>query len=830
MKKLSFLLFTVLLGLTTSAQTVDISYLQPKDYLIGGITVSGTETLDNTVLITISKLRVGDRIRIPGEKITQAIKDLWAQGLFDDVQINTVNIQGDTIFLDLYLAERPRLSKIQIKGLKKGETSTLNNKINTQTTGKIVNENLISTTRRLIANHFADKGFYDTKMDIVAINDTSSFNRKQLIATVDRGRKVKVQQIQISGNDELSDKTVKKFMKNTKERKFYKIFGAKRFKPSKFDEDLANIVSKYNEAGYRDAKVVMDTFYRNDEKTVKVDLKVDEGNKYYFGNINWVGNSRYPDSLLNLLIQIKKGDVFDPVRLDSRVSSSKTEDDISSVYLNNGYLFFRIDPVEVRVYNDTVDLEMRIFEGEQATINKVTIKGNERTNDRVVLREIRTKPGDKFNKSLIIRTIREIAQLGYFNEQATGVNPKPNPNDGTVDIEYTVEEKPSDQIELSGGFGGGRIIGTLGLSFNNFSIRKLFSKNWGGALPTGDGQKLSVRVQTNGKFFQNYNFSFTEPWLGGNKPRFFTVNLFTSGQSNALDVNNPNFFKLNTTGVTVSLGQRLKVPDDFFQYSGSLNLQKFKLQNFPGFVFPTGTSYTISLSQVLSRNSVDAPIFPKSGSNIQLSVQATPPYSLFSKKDFNDPNLSPQDKFRFNEFHKWKFDASWFINVGGDFVLNAKTQFGFLGLYNRDLGLTQFERFRLGGDGLAGFDFLQGSEVVGLRGYANNSVVPDGTNDTQTGNPIYSKYVLELRHPITLSDQASVFGLIFAEGGNTWNRFTEFSPFNVKRSVGVGVRIFLPIFGLLGLDYGYGFDRIPGNPDANKGQFHFSISQSLGGF
>lgn len=488
---------------------------------------------------------------------------------------------------------------------------------------------------------------------------------------------------------------------------------------------------------------------------------------------------------------------------------------------------FNVDPVQTRIYKDTVDLEIRIFEGPQYTINKIILKGNELTNDQVVLRELRTKPGQKFSKDALIRSQRQITQLGNFDEQKVGITPLPNPNDGTVDIQYTVVEKPSDQIELSGGFGGGRVIGTLGLTFNNFSARNLFNMKAYKPLPKGDGQKLSIRGQTNGKYYQSYSFSFSEPWLGGKKPIYFGISAYTSLQSNGLSNANINQQKIRLNGLTFSLGKQLKWPDDYFRIDYSANLQQFKLKNYVGYLFENGDSYDLSLSQVFARNSIDAPIYPTSGSHLRFTVQATLPYSSFNGKNYN--NLSTSDKYKFAEYHKWKFDSQFYQKIYGKLVLKAQAQFGFIGYYNKAVGLAPFGRFKVGGDGMQGFDFLQGSEIIGLRGYTNNSIVPEGS-PTTAGSPIYNKYVMELRYPITLSESAQVFGLVFAEGGNTWNRFSEFNPFNVKRSVGVGARIFLPIFGLLGIDYGYGFDKIPGNPDANKGQFHFSIAQQMGGF
>ncbi|RZK74313.1 MAG: outer membrane protein assembly factor BamA, partial [Pedobacter sp.] len=567
------------------------------------------------------------------------------------------------------------------------------------------------------------------------------------------------------------------------------------------------------------------------DKAVNIDIDLYEGPKYYFGDITWAGNAKYDTKDLERVLGIEKGEVFSEEKLEKKLRGSASGDDVSSLYMDDGYLTFNVDPVQTRIHGDTVDLELRIYEGPQYTNNRITVKGNTITNDRVVLRDVRTRPGEKFSKASLIRTVREIGQLGNFDESKTVPDVKPNASDGTVDISYVVEEKPSDQIELSGGFGGGNIIGTLGLTFNNFSLRNLFNLDAYKPLPKGDGQKLSLRGQTNGKYYQSYSFSFSEPWLGGRKPISFGVSAFTSLQSNGLGVTNSNFQKIRLNGVTVSLGRRLNFPDNYFQLSHAVNVQQYILNNYPGYLFTSGTSYNFNLTQELSRDSRNSPIFPTDGSYFRFTIQATPPYSLFNKTNY--ATAPDKEKYRFTEYHKWKFDSQWYQRVAGNFVIKAQAQFGFLGQYNKAVGQSAFERFKLGGDGMQGFDFLQGSELIAMRGYANNTVIPVGSNPSiaqQSGSPIYTKYVLEARYPVIASQQATAFVLAFAEGGNTWNRFSDFNPFNIRRSVGVGARIFLPIFGLLGIDYGYGFDAIPGLPDSNKGQFHFSIAQQLGGF
>ena len=807
-------------------QTDSSGYMNPKQYVIGGVNVNGIVFLDKAVLVTLSKLTVGELITVPSDATANAVKNLWAQGLFDDVELAIAKIKSDTIFFDLNLVERPRVGRIDIKGLNKSETTDIRDKLKNQK-GKIVNENLTNTINNVIKKHFVDKGYLNTAVDIKTTNDTSDVNSRIVSIEVNKNRKVKVNAINIEGNSVFTDAKLKKYLKKTREKAFYKVFGSGKFLKDKYEEDKTAMVAKMRDKGYREAEILSDSVYKYDKNTINIDLKIHEGPIYYFGNVTFSGNAKYSTSVLKQILRIEKGEVFSEEKLEKRLRSSPSSDDVSSLYLNDGYLTFNLDPIQTKIYKDTIDIEVRIAEGPQYTINKIILKGNELTNDKVVLREIRTKPGQKFSKEALIRSQRQIVQLGNFDEQKIDMKPIPNPADGTVDIQYTVVEKPSDQIELSGGFGGGRVVGTLGLTFNNFSAKNIFNPKAYKPLPKGDGQKLSIRGQTNGKFYQSYNFSFSEPWFGGKKPVYFGISAFTSLQSNGRAKTDLDQQKIRLNGITFSLGKQLKFPDDYFRVDYAANLQQYKLRNYSGFLFTNGDSYDLSLSQVLSRNSVDAPIFPTSGSNIKFTVQATPPYSLVNGKNYN--NLSTSDRYQFSEYHKWKFESQFFQKIYGKLILKAQAQFGFLGFYNREVGQAPFGRFKLGGDGMQGFDFLQGSEVIAMRGYANNAVVSEGVA-TNSGRPIFTKYMLELRYPISLSQSATVFVLGFAEGGNTWNKFSSFNPFNVRRSAGVGARIFLPIFGLLGLDYGHGFDPILGQQDGGKQAFTFSIAQQLGGF
>ncbi|TFF33386.1 outer membrane protein assembly factor BamA [Mucilaginibacter psychrotolerans] len=819
--------------LTKTIPADSLSYLSPKDYIIGGITISGAKYLDKDVLLQISKLNKGDKINLPGEANANVIKDLYKQGLFDDIHLNVTGINMDTIYLEIAVVERPRLSRLHITGIRKGEIEDVTKKLSDKT-GKIVNENLLSTTTAIIKRHFHEKGYLNTTVNITQTKDPGDPNSVILNVAVDKKTKVMINDVTFEGNKDFSQKKLRGYLSKTRKRRWYNLFGSKKFKQDKYDEDKQNLVDKMQGAGYRDAEVLTDSVLHHDDKTVDVKVKIFEGHKYYFGDIKFSGNARYPAEILTRVMSIEKGAVFSEEELGKRLSGpTPNNDDVSSLYLNDGYLTFNADPVQTRIHNDTVDLDIRIYEGPQYTINRVILKGNDVTNDKVVMREIRTKPGQKFNKELLIRSAREIGQLGNFDEQKT--EPRPtniNPAEGTVDLVYNVVEKPSDQIELSGGFGGGQLVGTLGLTFNNFSLRNLFNGKAYRPLPKGDGQKLSLRGQSSGRSYQNFSFTFSEPWLGGKKPIYFAVSAYTQGSSTGqyYAKTSPNYNNLRINGVGITLGKRLNWPDNYFQLNYSLNFDHYNLDNYSGYLFNNGTSYNIKLTQELSRNSVDVPLYPTSGSNIKLTLQGTPPYSLFNSINYNI--ATSEERYHFVEYFKVKFDAQWFTKLTGKLVLMSQVRFGYLGQYNSKVGPSPFERFKLGGDGMQSYQFLQGTDIIGMRGYENYSVVPAGSSldaNSNQGNAIYNKYTFELRHPVIASQSATIYMLAFVEGGNVWDNISQVNPFNVRRSAGVGARIFLPIFGLLGLDYGYGFDALPGQPTANKGHIHFTISQSLSG-
>lgn len=805
-------------------ETQTIDYGNPKTYMIGGVVISGTKYLDENVLISISGLTVGDSLEIPSEKTSEAIKNLWKQGLFSDIQIYVTRVQGQTIFLELRLTERPRLSTFKFNNVSKSDADKIREKIKLER-DKVVTENVKAATKTAVVDYYIEKGYLNATATIQEIRDSTTANRVILIIDVQKKNRIKIHKINFEGNYYLTSSTLKGTMKETKESKWYKIFSSSKFLEDKFQEDKASIIAKYTDKGYRDAKIISDSVYRYNDDEVDLTIKIDEGHQYFFRNITWVGNIKYSSHVLDSILAIKKGDIYEQSALDERLFMNQNGHDISSLYMDDGYLFFSVTPVEVNVENDSIDLEMRIYEGKQARINKVTVVGNIKTNDRVIMREIRTKPGQLFSRADIIRTQRELAQLGYFDQEKLGVNPKPNPVDGTVDIEYTVEEKPSDQLELSGGYGANQLVGTLGLSFNNFSARNMFKKGAWTPLPSGDGQRLSLRAQTNGKYYQSYNASFTEPWLGGKKPNSLSVSVFHSVQSNGVSFGEGNRQAIYITGMSVGLGKRLKKPDDFFTNYNEVNYQYYTLDNYVGtFLFNNGHSTNLSFTEAISRNSIDAPIYPRTGSTLTFSLKFTLPYSLFNNVNYATASIA--ERYKYIEYHKWKFSSSWFTKLAGNLVLNTKIQYGFLGLYNRAVGPAPFERFYVGGDGLSGYA-LDGREIIALRGYTNNSVTPRNAAGAQVGGTIFDKYTLELRYPLSLNPSATIYLLAFAEGGNSWLTFKDFNPFSSKRSAGGGVRIFLPVFGLLGLDWGYGFDEIPNDPNANGPQFHFTIGQQF---
>jgi len=786
-------------------------YKNPELYSIDSIFVSGVKFLDNATLISLSGLKKGQALQIPGDEISDAITKLWKQGLFSDAKIMVTKIVNKKVTLEIYLQERPKLANVIYHGVKKSEEDDLKEKLNLQRGGQIT-ENLLINSSNKIKDHFKEKGFLKTEVSFVQKEDSMFLNSVNLHIFVDKKLKIKIKQIIFEGNKILPDKKLRRAMKETKQKRKINFKGSK-YIVEKFEEDKKNIIIKYNEKGYRDARIVKDTIYDFDAQTIVLKIAIEEGRQYFFRNINWVGNTKYSSETLSKILGIKKGDVYDQILLDKRLISD--EDAVGNLYLDDGYLFYNCSPLEVSVANDSIDLEMRVMEGKQATINNILITGNNKTKEYVIRREIRTKPGELFSKTDITRSIRELAQLGYFDPEKLNVNPMPNPAEGTVDIEYLVEEKANDQLELSGGYGGNMLIGTIGVRFNNFSTKDFFKKGAWRPIPSGDGQQLSVRAQTNGKYYQSYNLSFVEPWFGGKKPISFTFSVYrtlrTTGSLLSSDPESPSF---KISGAAIGLGNRLRWPDDYFMLYNELSFQQYDLHNWTnGFVIKDGKSNNVSYKITFSRNSIDNPLYTRRGSMFSLSSQLTPPFSLLNKKDYT--LLSDAEKYKWIEYHKWIFEADWFTPLVQNLVLHTKTTFGFLGHYNPDRQ-SPFEGFSLGGDGM-GY-YMYGVDVVGLRGYENGSLTPEGSR------PIYNKMNMELRYPFSLNPQATVYGMLFLEGGNAWNTAEDFNPFDIYRAAGAGLRIFLPMLGMMGIDWGYGFDA-PGS--TKKSQFHFVLGQQF---
>ncbi|MGB0525439.1 MAG: outer membrane protein assembly factor BamA [Flammeovirgaceae bacterium] len=828
-------LLIILLAFTCSQAIAQkqVDYSNPIEYTIGGITVSGANILDKNALTSMSGLAVGQKVKIPGDDITNALKKLWKQGILGDVQINITNIEGAKVFLEIALTERPRLSRFFFPDSPKGQTQTLSDKVNL-VRGQVVTDVMIKNAKLALSRHYSDKGFRNAEIKIVPRKDSIMTNSVMLNIYIDKKNKVRIKELNIEGITAFKEQKVRRKLKKTKEKRFGRIFSPSKMIDEKYLEDKESLIAFYNKNGYRDAKIEEDSITKNEDGTVNIHMKLNEGRQFFYRKISWVGNYVYPDSVLAQILGIERGDIYDAEELNKRLNFNPTGNDVTSIYMDNGYLFFNINPIEVMVEEDSIDIEMRIYEGEQAEIRNIIVNGNTKTSDHVIYREIRTIPGRKFSRSDLIRTQRELAQLGYFDPEQIGINPQPNLNDGTVDIVYDLVERPSDQIELSGGWGGAfGFVGTLGVVFNNFSLRKAGDlKSWR-PLPAGDGQRLSIRMQANGRRFQTYSLSFTEPWLGGKQPNSFTVN-FTRTISRIIDgFSNTVSGSLKLSGATVSLGRRLQFPDDFFTMINSVGFNQYQLDNFTlrGFGnFNNGTSYSITFNTTIARNSINNPTFPRSGSNVSLSINLTPPYSKISN---NSEFTSVENRFKWVEYHKWMFDNSWFVSIAGNLVLNARAHMGFLGTYNQEKGISPFERFILGGDGLAQANFGVGQDIIGLRGYTNNSIVPFTFDpvtenfDNDAGGTIYNKFVLEMRYPISLNPSATIFVLGFVEGGNNWGTFREFNPFQINRSAGIGARIFMPAFGLLGVDWAYGFDEVVGAPDANGPQFHFTIGQQI---
>lgn len=829
-------------GLGSMMQGNDIPKI--KEYELAGITVSGAKYLDQDLLIAVTNLTVGQKLHLPNdESIAKAIKLLWKQELFSNVDITITKYIDDKVFINIAVEERPRLSRYNFRNIKPGEAKELKGKLSL-VANKVVTEATKKEATERIRKFYTDKGYGRVQVSVLERNDSASTNKIILTFVIDKGSKTHINQINIVGANNASDMRLKRTLKGTKEmtritlhpqeeknvydvpkRSFkkyvkqfgflspsktldaldpyfrFKLFASSKFNQSKFDEDKVTLVNYYNTLGYRDASIVSDTVYPVKNGNINVDIKVKEGHKYYFGNITWKGNTKYTSEFLSRILGIKKGDTYNMQLLETRMgrqlSPDGTGEDVSSLYMDDGYLFFNIEPVEVSIVGDTINFEMRISEGSQATIRDVNISGNERTNEHVIRRELRTLPGNKFSRTDLIRSQREIANLGFFDQEKIGIQPKPHPEDGTVDIDYTVVEKSSDQLQLSAGFGGGvNFYGNVGVTFNNFAIRNIFKPKMWDPLPVGDGQKFSINYSSNGAYYNSLNTAFTEPWLGGHKPNSLTANIMYSKYSAAAIGTNPNLSFLRLAGGGLTMGKRLNWPDNYFVFSYGAFYNNYRLKDYalvPNFT--DGFSNDFHFKFILSRNSLDRPLYPMGGSNVSLTLQITPPYSAVTGNDY--AGESYQQKYKWIEYHKYKFNADFYQKIYGNFVLRVVAKYGFLGYYNPGIGFSPFERFQVGGDGLSGYSYFIGKDIISQRGY-------EIYNQAAT---IFNKYQCELRYPFSLAPTATIYGIMFVDAANAWDNFSQYNPFQLNRDVGVGIRIFLPMFGLLGLDYGVGIDR-----------------------
>ena len=855
-------------SLTMSAQqkivNPDIVYSgTPKTYKLAGLTVTGIEGYEDYVLTGISGLTVGQELEVPGTAITDAVKRYWKHGLFSDVSISADSIVGDNIYLKIHLAPRPRISTINYNGLKKTEREDMEKKLGLLKGGQIT-PNMIDRAKILAKKYFEDKGYKNAEVFIRQRDDVAAKNQVILDIDVDKKEKLKVRSIIIDGDNQLGEKKIKgtlfskgAFAKTHEAGKLANILKSKKFTPERWAEDKKNLITKYNEYGYRDAMIVKDSVWNVDPKHVDIYVKVDEGKKYYIRNIKWVGNTVYSTDYLSRLLDMKKGDVYNQTYLNKRLSQD--EDAVGNAYWNNGYLFYNLQPTEVNIVGDSIDLEMRITEGQQARINRVKINGNDRLYENVVRRELRTKPGDLFSKEALQRSARELASMGHFDPEAINPVPEPNYEDGTVDINYNLKQKSNDQVELSLGWGQTGVIGRVGLKLNNFSMANLFRRNreHRGIMPIGDGETLSLGAQTNGTYYQSYNAQYSTNWLGGKRPIQFSVGMSYSKQTdvssnyyNSGYMNNYNNYRygygnynynsyenyydpdkyVKLLSVYAGWGKRLSWPDDYFTLSLQLQYQRYMLRNWQYFIMSNGSANNLNLNIALNRTSTDNQLFPRRGSDFSVSLTITPPWSKWDHKDYahlatdrNSPTYSQeqQEKYRWVEYHKWKFKARTFTALTSGqkcFVLMTRVEFGLLGSYNKNKK-SPFETYYMGGDGMSGYSTGYAEETIGLRGYENGSLTPYGAEGYA-----YSRMSLELRYPFLLGN-TTIYGLGFVEAGNAWTETSKFNPFDMKRSAGLGVRIFLPMVGMMGIDWAYGFDKVFGTKGGS--QFHFILGQEF---
>lgn len=832
--------------------------LQRKTYEIAEITVSGAPSYEDFVLIGFSGLAVGDKIEVPGDQITKALKRFWKQGLFSDVKILATKIEGDKIWLNIALKQRPRVSEVVYEGIKKSDKEDLEVKVGISR-GSQMTPNLADRAKTVVQKFYADKGYLNTEVRVLQQDDRDHPGYVKVLVYVDKKEKTKVNAIYITGNEALSHNKINHVMKKTNDNNIINFFRTKKFVADEFEKDKKSLIEKYNEVGYRDAYIVADSVVPCPEDPTKVDvyLTISEGEKYYVRNIQWVGNTVYPYETLDMVLGIKKGDVYNLKELNKRLSED--DDAVAKLYTDRGYLFFNCDPVEVKIEGDSIDFEMRMYEGKPATINEVNIVGNTRVYEHVVRRELYTKPGQLYSQSDIMRSLRELAQMGHFDQEKLVPDIQPDPENGTVDVTYQLETKSSDQIEFSLGWGATGLVGSLGLKFTNFAIQNLFNKKAYRIVPQGEGQTFSINARTNGVYYTSASMSFLEPWLGGKRPNSLSVSVYFASQTGYSDryinaynslystyysnyyssygSNYSDYYQqlqeqeadpdkyLRTFGASIGYGKRLHWPDDYFTFYGELSYQLYMMKNWPYLLISDGMSHNLALTLNLSRNSIDNPIYTRRGSQFSLSLKITPPWSLMNKKDYSSMTIS--ERYKLLEYHKWKFSGKVFTPLTKDskLVLMARAEFGYLGHYNKN-AKSPFESFYMGGDGMTSYSSYS-TDYIAMRGYSSGSLTPyDATTGRNLGY-VYNKYTMELRYPISLEQNATIWVLGFAEAGNCFADIKKFNPFDLKRSLGLGVRIYLPMFGLMGIDWGWGFDKINGSDQYGKSQFHFVLGQEL---
>ena len=849
-KHITLTLMAILLWLTATPtqaqvaigneQAYNIDYLTPRQYEIGGIEFENAEHFDTRMILMVAGLQVGDKISVPGDRISTAIDNLWRQGLFEDVRITVTRIQSNMVFLKIILRERPKMSRFSFQGISGDDAEKLKKDMHISA-GDVVTENMLQTSTNIIRSYYLEKGFSNVGVETTLKEDTAAGPNQVIVNfKVSKGKRVKIDSLIIVGNSQLPTKKLVRKMKNTHDVNYWKklyvwtggFWKRSKFREADFDEDINSLINYYNEQGFRDARVIDYTVTpvpadqlnvskrkKAKQERVKVTLNVHEGRPFYFRNITFTGNTVYPSDLLTKHLRIEKGAPYNKTTLETNLTYNPSGSDITSLYMDNGYLFFKANPVETAVEGDSIDIEIRIVEGKQARIRNVTVAGNTVTNDKIIMRELHTRPGDLFSRDAVLRSRRELVTLGYFKEESLIPEPKPNPDDGTVDIVYKVEENSTSQIKLEGGYSSGMFIGQVGLQLNNFSVRNIFNKKAWQPLPAGDGQKLGLNFITNGPSYYALSGTFTEPWLGGKRPQSLSVSLYGNMYSNGIwvDRTDDTYYSINIVGAAVALGKRLKWPDDYFTLSNCITYRHYRLNNYTslGNLFTDGTANDLAYTITLGRNSYDSPIYTRSGSEIMVEGQATLPYSLMGGKDYS--TATANEKYKWLEYYKFNVKGSWYLNLIGDLVLNARFRFGYMGYYNGDIGLSPFGRYYVGGSGMQTY-MLDGREVIPLRGYDDNSISPTD------GAGIFDRFTLELHHPIIESASTTIWVIGFFEGGNAWSNARDFQPFQLYNSAGVGVRLYMPILGLIGVDWGYGFDEPTGRGGS---RFHFSIGQSI---